>query len=159
MPYYYKRKPKKEKKDPVPLFTAAGVKVSKKPNLCRKLDEVFSLFIRLRDAMPGGVFRCISCGQIKPIEQADCGHYFSRTHMATRYSERNCHAECRSCNRFKADHLDGYRRNLIHKIGQQEYDLLQYQHNQTYNYSDFELRELIKHYQVKVKELKQEKGL
>lgn len=159
MPYYYKRKTKKEKKDDMPLFTAAGVKVKKKPNLRRKLDEVFSQYIRLRDAMPGGVFRCISCGQIKPLEQADCGHYFSRTHMATRYNERNCHAECRSCNRFKADHLDGYRRNLVQKIGEQEFNLLLYQHIQTHYYSDFELSELIKHYQVKVKELKQEKGL
>lgn len=99
MTYYLRRKPKtkKEKKDPMPLFSAAGVKVKKKPDLRRKLDDVFSQYIRLRDAMPNGTFRCISCGQIKPLEQADCGHYFSRTHMATRYSEYNCHAECRRC--------------------------------------------------------------
>lgn len=161
MTYYLRRKPKtkKEKKDPMPLFSAAGVKVKKKPDLRRKLDDVFSQYIRLRDAMPNGTFRCISCGQIKPLEQADCGHYFSRTHMATRYSEYNCHAECRHCNRFLADHLDGYRRNLIQKIGQQRFDMLEWQHHQTYQYSDFELQELIKHYQVKVKELRQEKGL
>ena len=58
--------------------------MKKKPDLKAKLDKEFSLFIRLRDCMPNGFFRCISCGQIKPFTQADCGHYFSRTHLATR---------------------------------------------------------------------------
>ena len=111
MPYYIK-KPKKKKEKPLPLFDKAGIAVKKKPDLKAKLDKEFSLFIRLRDAMPNGYFRCISCGQIKPFTQADCGHYFSRTHLATRFDENNCHAECRHCNRFKADHLEGL--SLIH---------------------------------------------
>lgn len=96
MPYYIKRKAKKKDK-PLPLFDKAGITVKKKPDLKAKLDKEFSLFIRLRDAMPNGYFRCISCGQIKPFTQADCGHYFSRTHLATRFDENNCHAECRHC--------------------------------------------------------------
>lgn len=97
MPYYIKRKKAKKKDKPLPLFDKAGITVKKKPDLKAKLDKEFSLFIRLRDCMPNGVFRCISCGQIKPFEQADCGHYFSRTHLATRFDENNCHAECRHC--------------------------------------------------------------
>lgn len=97
MPYYFKRKPKKKKPSDLPLFDRAGIKVKKKPDLKAKLDKEFSLYIRLRDCMPGGAFRCISCGQIKPFDQADCGHYFSRTHLATRFDEKNCHAECRHC--------------------------------------------------------------
>ena len=123
MPYYIKRTKAKKKDKPLPLFDKAGITVKKKPDLKAKLDKEFSLFIRLRDAMPNGYFRCISCGQIKPFTQADCGHYFSRTHLATRFDENNCHAECRHCNRFKADHLEGYRVNLIAKIGQQKIDM------------------------------------
>ena len=104
MPYYIKRTKAKKKDKPLPLFDKAGVTVKKKPDLKAKLDKEFSLFIRLRDAMPNGYFRCISCGQIKPFTQADCGHYFSRTHLATRFDENNCHAE-------------DYRVNLIAKIG------------------------------------------
>ena len=74
MPYYIKRKAKKKDK-PLPLFDKAGITVKKKPDLKAKLDKEFSLFIRLRDCMPNGSFRCISCGQIKPFTQADCGHY------------------------------------------------------------------------------------
>ncbi len=74
--------------------------MSKKPNLKTKLDRVFSEYIRLRDTAghsKEGYFRCISCGQIKPYSQADCGHYIGRQHMATRYNEINCNAQCRNC--------------------------------------------------------------
>ena len=65
--------------------------------LVKKLDKVFSQYIRLRDAFPNGTFRCISCGKIKPFDQSDCGHYHSRRHMSTRFDEENCNSECRYC--------------------------------------------------------------
>lgn len=157
MPYYIKKKKKKEK--PLPLFDKAGVKVKRKPDLVRKLDEKFSLYIRLRDTMPSGYFRCISCGQLKPFAKADCGHYYSRRHMSTRFDEDNCHAECSFCNRFKADHLIGYRENLLAKIGEQRFIKLEWKHNQTKRYTDFELKELIKYYTILIANLSKEKGL
>ena len=62
MPYYIKRTKAKKKDKPLPLFDKAGITIKKKPDLKAKLDKEFSLFIRLRDAMPNGYFRCISCG-------------------------------------------------------------------------------------------------
>ena len=155
MPYYIKRKAKKEK----PLFKKATVKVKRKPNLVTKLDKVFSLYIRLRDSMPNGYFKCISCGQIKRFDQADCGHFYSRTHMATRFDEDNCSAECSFCNRFKADHLIGYQTNLIKKIGQGRFELLQVKSKSTKKWCDFELETMIKHYTNEVKRLSSEKGI
>ncbi len=133
--------------------------MKKKPDLKAKLDKEFSLFIRLRDCMPNGYFRCISCGQIKPFEQADCGHYFSRKHLSTRFDEDNCHAECRYCNRFLADHLEFYREGLIEKIGQQKFDLLKVKAASTSKMSDFEYEQLIKYYKILNKKLRKEKGL
>lgn len=158
MPYYIK-KPKKKKEKPLPLFDKAGIKIKKKPDLVAKLDKVFSRYIRLRDCMPNGYFRCISCGQIKPFEQADCGHYFSRKHLSTRFDEDNCHAECRYCNRFLADHLEFYREGLIEKIGQQKFDLLKVKAASTSKMSDFEYEQLIKYYKILNKKLRKEKGL
>ena len=155
---YYLRKTKKKEK-PLPLFEKAGIKIKKKPDLKARLDKEFSLYIRLRDTMPNGFFKCVSCGQIKPFEQADCGHYWSRRHMSTRYDEDNCHAECRSCNRFKADHLIGYRENLIRKIGQMRFDKLAWKASQTKKWSDFEIQELTKYYKVLGDKLSKEKGL
>lgn len=156
MPYYFRKK-KKEKS--LSLFEASGVKVKKKPNLIKKLDKVFSLYIRLRDSMPNGYFKCISCGQIKKFEQADCGHFYSRVHMATRFDEDNCSAECSGCNRFVSDHLIGYQTNLIKKIGLGRFELLGVKAHSTKKWSDFELEAMIKHYSNEVKRLSLEKGI
>ena len=157
--YYLKRKPKKKKKDTAPpLFERAGIKVRKKPDLKARLDREFSLYVRLRDSS-GGYFRCISCGRTKPFAQADCGHYHSRRHMATRWDEDNAHAECRSCNRFRADHMIGYRENLVRKIGQMRFDKLAWKAAQTRRWTDFELQELIKYYKDQNARLRKEKGI
>lgn len=118
------------------------------PSLIKRLDKEFSLYIRMRDSRPYGftAFKCISCGRIKPFDQADCGHYYSRTKMSTRFDEENCHAECRWCNRFSADHLDYYRENLIKKIGSAKFELLRLRSLSTKKWSAFELEYLIKYY-------------
>ena len=54
--YYFNRKPKAaqaEKKE-VKKTTSKS-----KPNLVKKLDRIFSLYIRLRDVMANGYVRCI----------------------------------------------------------------------------------------------------
>lgn len=134
-----------------------GAKKSNLSSLVKKLDKEFSLFIRLRDSKAFGfkAFKCISCGQIKPFEKADCGHYYSRVKMSTRFDEDNAHAECSFCNRYRADHLDGYRENLIKKIGQPRFDVLRYRSNQTKKWSAFELEALIKYYKEQNKKLKE----
>ena len=161
MPYYIKRTKAKKKDKPLPLFDKAGVIIKKKPDLKAKLDKVFSLYIRLRDSKPFNYrfFKCISCGEIKPFEQADCGHFHSRRHLTTRFDEDNAHAECRACNRFSADHLINYEKNLIAKIGQQKFDLLKVKAAGTSKMSDFEYEQLIKYYKALNKKLRKEKGL
>lgn len=144
MPYYIKKK------------TNKNTSKSRVKTLEKKLDKIFSLYIRLRDSknFQFKYFRCISCNKLKTFEDADCGHYFSRKNKSTRFSEINCNAECSYCNRFKADHLHGYRDNLVKKIGQERFDLLQWESNQAKKYSEFELEALIEYYTCKVKELK-----
>ena len=120
----------------------------------RKADEAFSLFIRTRDAQPyqGRAFKCISCNRPLPIEQADCGHFINRQHMSLRYSELNCNAQCRHCNRFMEGNNDEYRKGLIQKIGKEKVELLEAMKYQTNKLSAFELGELAKYYKKKTKE-------
>lgn len=121
----------------------------------KKLDRIFSRFIRLRDTKQYGFKygKCISCGRIMPYDQLDCGHFHSRIHRNTRYDEDNCSIECHYCNRMSADHLIKYQDNLIKKIGQQRFDLLKVKASMTCKRSAFELELLIKEYEKKVKEL------
>ena len=64
--YYFKRKIKdahSEEKQHRKKSTRS------KPNLTKKLDKVFSAYIRLRDAMPSGYFKCPTCGRILPLKR------------------------------------------------------------------------------------------
>ena len=150
---YYIKKKKKE-----PSEAKKGQKRSK-PDLVRKLDDVFSKYIRLRDAMPNGYCKCISCGRIKPFSEFDAGHFYSRKHMGTRFDEDNVWAECSGCNRFSADHLVNFQTNLIRKIGMGRFELLGVKAHEVKKWCDFELEAMIKHYSAEVKRLKEEKGL
>jgi len=131
-------------------------KTNKKPSrstAMRKADEAFSRFIRTRDSQlfSGRAFRCISCGKILPIEQADCGHYVNRQHMSLRYSELNCNAQCAHCNRFDEGNMQGYREGLIHKIGLAKVELLEASKHQTNKLSAFELEAIARHYKEETK--------
>lgn len=151
---WYKKK-EKSKLDKLPI--PGNCKVAKKVDYKAKLDRVFSLYIRLRDGFSNGTFVCVSCGQIKPISEADCGHYINRKHMSTRFSEVNCNAQCRKCNRFDEGNIQGYRRGLIRKYGEQRVLLLEAEKGTTRQYSDFEYKVLIKHYTEEIKKLRKEK--
>lgn len=127
-----------------------------RPTAMRKADEAFSLFIRTRDSQSyeGRAFRCISCGRTLSIEQADCGHYVNRSHMSLRFSELNCNAQCRHCNRFQEGNIQDYRNGLIQKIGEQKVLLLEAQKNLTNKISTFELELLARHYKAETRKFK-----
>ena len=125
-----------------------------------RLDRVFSEFIRLRDSFStqsGLYFRCISCGRILPYADADCGHYVNRSHMATRYDEANCPAQCRQCNRFDEGNIYSYRRALVEKMGESRVRLLESRKHDTCKLTVFEMEAMAAHYREAVKRLKEER--
>ena len=132
---------------------------TKKTDLVKKLDKVFSLYIRIRDTMPNGFCRCISCGQIKPFKSIDAGHYYSRSHMATRFHPDNVHGECTYCNRYRSDHLIQYRKNLIIKIGAGRVDRLEALSSSTKHWLDCELEQVIAFYKEETKKMCAVKGI
>lgn len=128
-------------------------------NYKNKLDRIFSEYIRLRDADNNGYIRCISCGKVVFWKDADNGHFINRKHMSLRFSETNCNAQCRSCNRFDEGNMTGYNIGMIKKYGQQTVNLLILAKNQQHKISDAEYQILIKNYQQKIKEIKKQKNL
>lgn len=119
--------------------------------LIKKMDIVFSKYIRLRDSS-GGIFTCCSCGKTKLFEQADAGHFINRRWMAIRWDERNVHAQCRSCNRFDEGNSIGYTRFMLKKYGEDVVDLLE-SLKTPYKWTDGEVGILIKDYKQKIKEM------
>ena len=127
-------------------------------NLKDKLDRIFSEYIRLRDADANGYCRCISCGAVHHWKEVDCGHYVNRSHMATRYDERNCNAQCRKCNRFDEGNNIGYTKGLIAKYGDKVIDELYVKKYTISKMSKAEYEILIDHYKTEVKKLKDAKA-
>ena len=90
-------------------------------------QKALSSFQRARvlEESNGEYVRCISCGKIIPVTQADGGHYEHRQNRVTELYPQNVHAQCRTCNRFKNGNLEGYRQGLLDRFGDEYVDDLE----------------------------------
>lgn len=117
----------------------------------KKLDKIFSVFIRQRDSNSNGYVTCITCGGVYHWMEVDCGHYVPRNHKNTRFDEQNCHGQCRRCNRFQNGNMDVYSLKMIEKYGKNILNEMQKRKNIIKQWSVSELEERIEYYKSKVK--------
>lgn len=110
-----------------------------KSSIIKKIDKVFSQYIRKRDR-----FTCCTCGLVGMNLNMDCGHFVDKSvcGLDLRWDEKNCHAQCRNCNRFLNGNKDKYKEFMIKKYGE---DILEY-FNQRYIAYTFD-------YEAKLKEV------
>ena len=66
----------------------------------KKLDSIFSKYIRQRNAI-NGVSECFTCGKKDDWKKLQCGHFQSRRFYSTRWDETNCQVQCAGCNVFR----------------------------------------------------------
>lgn len=67
----------------------------------KKLDTIFSEYIRLRYA-DNGIVECFTCGKRAHWkDNMQAGHFQSRKHYATRWDEINVQVQCKACNVFR----------------------------------------------------------
>lgn len=91
-----------------------------------KADKWFSEWIRLRDSDEHGIATCITSGKRAHWRTMDAGHYLSRAKEATRYDERNVHAQSKMQNRYQGGHFmehgfrieEKYGRGTVHALEQ-----------------------------------------
>jgi hypothetical protein len=111
-------------------------------------QQTFNKYIRLRDQGKN----CISCGK-KPKKE-NAGHFYSAgTHTALRFDERNVHLQCEHCNTFLSGNLLNYREKLLIKLGFEEFERLSVDAMKTRKYTREELKEVIKVYKQKIKDV------
>ena len=116
-------------------------------DLVKATQIVFNKYIRLRDKDE----LCISCKQ-KP-KKSNAGHYYNaNNHWNVRFDENNVHLQCEHCNTFLSGNLINYRENLLKKIGEGKFQLLEAQANKTRKFTKEELKEIIETYKKKIKE-------
>ena len=121
--------------------------------LKKDLDKVFSLYIRLKAADGGGFVQCVTCNVIRHYkDNMDNGHYVSRNHLSTRWYEKNCHVQCRGCNRFGNGRLDEYALFLTGEYGPDILWKLNQKKHEQVKFGLPALREMIQTYKDKLNE-------
>lgn len=65
-----------------------------------ELDKEWSVYVRYSAADLRGEARCWTCGRADHPRNLHCGHFASRRHLATRWSQENTRPQCRACNLY-----------------------------------------------------------
>ena len=122
----------------------------KRSKIVKKLDTIFSQYIRLKDS-ENEYATCFTCGKSDHWKKLQNGHFQSRRHYSTRWDEVNCQVQCAGCNVFRQGEQFIFSKNLDLKYGKGTAENLQIQAGQIIKLSDSELQEMIKDYEKFVK--------
>lgn len=124
-----------------------------------KLWKVFSTYIRLRDADEQGFCKCFTCGFTADWKRFDAGHGIGRQHKATKYDERNNHAQCKRCNGFEGGKREVYKEEVNKRYGPQTWEKLEVMSRMTCKRDKFEIEVMTAHYKKLADELRKKKHL
>ncbi len=121
-------------------------------NIVKKLDAVFSTYIRLRESK-NEIAQCYTCGKKDNYKKLQCGHFQSRKHYSTRWDETNCQVQCYACNvaRYGEQYIFG--NNLNAEYGENTSDKLLKKSRDITKFSNADLLGKIDMYKNKIKDL------
>jgi len=127
-------------------------KSAKKPTrskLVKKLDVIYSKYIRLKYSDENGMTECFTCGKRGHWKSFQCGHFMSRKHYSTRWNENNTRVQCVGCNMFK----QGQQYVFGKKLGEQLADEMYMLSREIRKFTSSELVDLYDHYASEVKRM------
>ena len=122
-------------------------KNTRRKRIVKKLDEIVSKYIRLRDK------KCVQCGKKENLSN---GHVFSRRAYNTRWdiSENgNCHTQCWGCNFSHGKDNYDYYKWYVDKFGQERFEELRLEYREAVKFTTVELEELYEELTKTYKEL------
>lgn len=131
----------------------AKQKLKTRSDWMKEAQIAFNKYVRVRDNGSS----CISCDSILHSDLVgggyDAGHYLSRgakPHL--RFDERNCHGQCKRCNRYLSGNIANYRERLIVRIGLNVVEALEADQSVA-KWTIDDLKEIKRIYTQKTKEL------
>ena len=127
-------------------------KTAKKPTrskLVKKLDTVFSQYIRRSNADNNGYCTCVTCNKTFHWKEIQAGHFMSRKHYSIRWDERNVKPQCVACNLYRAG--EQYKYSLF--LGSEVANVLYLQSKEIVKFTNYELEDMINDYSEKLKKL------
>lgn len=155
---FCKNKPRKV------ISTKTSAKPTKKKaptrkQLVKKLDTIFSQYIRLDRTDDNGYGECVTCRTKLFWKELQNGHYFSRGKYPTRWDEDNCHLQDYRCNVVLKGNYIEYTLFMLDSYGREFVDALKYKSTNGDKISTPDLHNMIEKYSLEVSRLKQEKSL
>ena len=124
----------------------------KRSVLIKKLDTVFSIYIRRKNSI-NDIAECVTCGKKSHWSKLQNGHWASRRHYSTRWDEQNCNVQCAGCNVFRAGEIYLYTKYLYSQYGENFPEELYIKSQKIIKFTDVDLVEMIEYYNNKVNEL------
>lgn len=113
--------------------------------LVKKLDSIFSQYIRQKDA-DNNMATCFTCDKVDDVKSLQNGHFQSRKHYSTRWDEVNCQVQCPKCNVFNYGEQFVFGSKLDSKYGEGTARRLHIKAQQIVKLSDNDIEEMIKRY-------------
>mgnify|MGYP002638050168 CR=1 FL=1 len=123
---------------------------TKKPTrskLVKKLDTVFSLWVRQSNADKNNMCTCVTCQKQFHWKEIQAGHFMSRKHYSIRWDERNVKPQCVACNVYRAGEQYIYSLYLGNNLSEQ----LLKESRELRKFTNNELEEMISDYSEKLK--------
>ena len=120
-------------------------------------DTYFSRYMRLKHSKDGKC-TCYTCGVLKPIKEAQNGHYQKREHQATRFDENNTRPQCSTCNGNTKHNgkQDVFRVNLVNEIGEEKVIDIEQRARSIFKTNHTYFKQISDYYREKVNELQKE---
>ena len=123
---------------------------TKKPTrskLVKKLDTVFSQWVRLSNADNNKNCICVTCNKTFFWKEIQAGHFMSRKHYSIRWDERNVKPQCAGCNVFRYGEQYKYSLYLGNKLSEK---LLE-DSRKLVKFTNVELEDMIQKYSQRLK--------
>lgn len=122
-----------------------------KSRLVKKLDSIFSKYIRLKHSK-NGICTCFTCGRKYEVKKIHAGHFMSRRHYSTRWDEENVRPQCYGCNVGNQGKQYEFAINLNNEE-EGKADRLLSKSRELVKFSTGDIEMLIANYQDKLKQL------
>jgi len=121
--------------------------------LKKKLDTIFSTYIRLKYADEDLNVKCFTCDKVYHYKKIQNGHFYSRSILSLRWDEQNCRPQCYGCNIARSGNYIEYYKRLEKEIGKGGMDYLEYKRHQIKKMNKLDYQIYIDTYTQKVAEL------
>ena len=121
----------------------------KRSVLIKKLDTIFSQYIRRRYAI-NDISECYTCNAKNIYKKQQAGHFASRRHYSTRWNEFNVQVQCYSCNICNQGLQFEFGKRLCSQYGDNFAEDLMMESKKVVKFADVDLIDMIEYYTNKI---------